>query len=158
MILQMVDSFGRINIFGVGAICCKNGEPPVIFSKVNNTAKATFTITTGVSKNKNTEQYHYQNIPCAVYGRQFNKEIFALLETVKQWDKVIFCGIYYCKKAINKTNGQEINFSEVRVEYLQLCSMAIPVNTQVRKLKSEKDVEKAVKGATNRQKREKDYF
>ena len=156
MILQMLDSFGRLNIFGIGNICCRNDAPPVIFSKVNNTAKAAFTVTTNVVKNQDTGKYQYQNIPCAVYGRQYNKEVFALLETVKQHDKVKFYGVFFPRKGVDK-NGKEIDFSEVHIEHLELCT----VNTEgakVRRLKTDKDIDDAVKGATNKSKREKNYF
>ena len=157
MVIQSFDKFGRLNIIGVGRICCKNDALPVIFSEVNKTAKASFSVTTGVVKQKDTDKYIYQNIHCAVYGRQYNKELFALLETVKQRDKVKFYGIFYPKSGIDAKTGAEVDYSEVNVEYLEICSTAIP-KKDIRKLKSEQDVENAVKGATNKSKREKDYF
>lgn len=162
MIIQARDAMGRLNVFGVGTMCAKKGEPVAVFSKVKDTAKGSFTITASVQRNSDEakQKYIYQNVPCAVYGRQYNKEIFALLETLNAKDRVIFAGIYYDHKAVDSTSGKQIDFSEVRIEMLIPYSplMALLLgDTKVRKLKSDNDIEKAVTGATNKAKREKKY-
>lgn len=162
MIIQARDAMGRLNVFGVGTMCAKKGEPVAVFTKVKDTAKGSFTITVSVQKNDSNakQKYIYQNVPCAVYGKQYNKEIFALLETLNAKDRVIFAGIYYDHKAIDRTSGKEIDFSEVRIEmlipYSRITALLLG-DMKVRKLKNDNDIEKAVSGATNKAKREKKY-
>ena len=162
MIVQARDAMGRLNVFGVGAIYSSNEQQPVIYTNVKETAKGSFTITASVQKNPEiaSKKYIYQNIPCAVYGRQYNKELFAVLETLKVRDKVIFAGTYYDHKAEDKTSGKMIDFSEVRIEMLIPISPLISTilsDLKVRRLKTDKDIDKAVEGAKNRSKRESKY-
>lgn len=158
MIIQQRDSLGRINVFGFGTILAPKGEPVAIYTKVKDTAKGTFTITTNVAKNQEglKQKYAYQNIPCAVYGKQHNKEIFATLETLNPKDKVIFGGIYYEHKAYDTVTKKEVDYSEVRLEFLLPYSPLLALllgDTKVRKLKNDHDQEVAVKCATNKAKR-----
>lgn len=163
MIIQQRDALGRINVFGFGVMLAKKGEPVAIYTKVNDTAKGTCTITANVSKNYaegSKKKYIYQNIPCAVYGKQHNKEIFATLETLNPKDKVFFGGIYYEHKATDSTTGKEVDYSEVRLEFLLPYSPLLALllgDTKVRKLKNDHDQEVAVKGATNSAKRKRKY-
>lgn len=162
MIIQQRDALGRINVLGFGTILAPKGEPVAIYTKVNDTAKGTFTITTNVAKNKDglKKKYAYQNIPCAVYGKQHNKEIFATLETLNPKDKVLFGGIYYEHKAYDTVTKKEVDYSEVRLEFLLPYSPLLALllgDTKVRKLKNDHDQEVAVKCATNKAKREKKY-
>lgn len=162
MIVQARDAMGKLNVFGVGTMLAKKGEPVAVFSKVKDTAKGAFTITTSVQRNNDEakQKYTYQNIPCAVYGKQYNKKIFAMLETLNAHDIVFFAGKYYNHTAIDSKSGEQIDFSEVRIEMLipleRLMDLLLG-DSKVRKLKNDYDQEKAVTGATNKAKREKKY-
>lgn len=162
MIIQSRDAMGKLNVIGVGAIYSSNEQEPVRYSNVKDTAKGSFTITASVQKNTElaNKKYIYQNIPCAVYGRQYNKELFAVLETLKVRDKVIFAGTYYDHKVEDSRSGQRVDFSEVRIEMLIPVSPLISTilgDIKMRRLKTDKDIEKAVEGAKNRTKRESRY-
>lgn len=162
MIIQSRDAAGRLNVLGVGTMCAKNGAPVAFFSNVKDTAKGSFTITTSVQRNNDgaAQKYTYQNIPCAVYGRQHNKKLFAILETLNARDVVLFAGRYYDHKTVDSTDGKTIDFSEVRVEMLIPLERLIDTllgDAKVRKLKNDNDIEKAVTGATNKAKRDKKY-
>ena len=162
MIIQSRDSLGRLNVLGVGTMLAKKGEPVAFFSKVKDTAKGSFTITASVQRNNDEakQKYTYQNIPCAVYGKQYNKKIFAMLETLNAHDLVLFAGRYYDHKTIDSKDGKTIDFSEVRVEMLIPLERLMDYllgDAKVRKLKNDYDQEKAVTGATNKAKRDKKY-
>lgn len=120
MIIQQKDKWGRWQIFGFGTIWCKNGEKPIIFTKIKDTAKAFFRVCVGVSKNPEGSKikYDYNILPCAVYGRQHNKEMFALCKKLNRKDKIYFGGIYYQHKGTNQ-NGEEFDFSEVRLDFIE---------------------------------------
>lgn len=120
MIFQQKDKWGRWQIAGFGAIMCKNGEKPVVFTKIKDTAKAYFKVNAGVLKNPegSKTKYEYNVIPCAIYGRQHNKEMFAICKKLNRADKIYFGGVYYKHKGISQ-DGEEIDFSELRLEYIE---------------------------------------
>ena len=165
MILQQTDSLGRINIMGVGRIVCKPDSMPVIFNKVSESkykmAKASFTVLTGVKKapdySEDNKKYIYQAIPCALYGRQYNKDLYAKVESLQANDRVRFYGVCFVKKAKDSKTGKEINYTEVSIEDLEIISRRFAKTENTPDLRTEKEVEKAVDAANNKQNRESEY-
>ena len=141
MLFKSRDKWGRWEIHGFGYVWGVNGEKPVIFSKVGDSAKAYFRVCAGVVKNPEGAKYKYDYniVPCAAYGRQHNRELFALCKKLNTKDKVFFGGIFYPNKA---TNGQgvEVDFSELRLEYLLPYNSKI-VNYCLKVMKRDKDDE-----------------
>lgn len=158
MIIQQRDALGRMNVFGFGVMLAPKDQPVAIYTQVGDTAKGSCTITASVFKNIEgaSKKYSYQNIPCAVYGKQHNKEIFATLESLNPKDKVFFGGIYYEHRAVDTKTGKEVDYSEVRLEFLIPYSPLIATlldDTKIRDLRNDHDKQVAVKSATNKSKR-----
>lgn len=172
MIIQSKDADGDLNVLGIGTVCTrKDADGVVKYMQAGKTAKGMITITVKVRRElvenvmddraEVKPKFNYTNVPCAVYGRQGNKEIFAVLEELKAKDRVVFAGVYYKRKATDSVSGQELDFSEVRLDFLlpydKLMFLVLGDDTRVREMKSEKQVENAVKSATNRKERKKKY-
>lgn len=120
MIIQQKDRWGRWQVFGFGRVFCKKDTKPVTYARLKDSAKASFEIMVGVKKNPegSNVKYEYNVLPCAIYGKQHNKEMFALCKKLGRDDKVFFGGLYYNKKAQTPT-GEILDFSEVRLEFLE---------------------------------------
>lgn len=172
MIIQSKDADGDLNVWGIGTVCTrKDADGVVKYMQVGKTAKGMITITVKVRRElvenvmddraEVKPKFNYTNVPCAVYGRQGNKEIFAILEELQAKQRVVFAGVYYKRTATDNVSGQELDFSEVRLEmlvpYERYMSNILGDDIRVREMKTEKQVENAVKSATNRKERKKKY-